>query len=126
MALLAQTDTLLLNSHPWHTVLVLHFPSLPDNRTLKVKRSAKSRLLSCVTSAKVHHVQIVSKATPMRVLKSLSQEMACGRTAQRSAPVVAVMLLIVLHVGEDAHGAGPVAALHLLVLPDRLHGAPQP
>ena len=74
----------------------------------------------------VSQVQKVSDAAPMRVLKSLSQKMARGGTAQRSAPVVAIMLLVVLHVGEDAHGAGPVAALHLLVLPDRLHGAPQP
>ena len=39
---------------------------------------------------------------------------------------VAVAVLVGFHVVQDAHGACPVAALHLLVLPHALHGAPQP
>ena len=42
------------------------------------------------------------------------------REANCSTPVTfsAVVMLVVLHVAEDSHGAGPVAALHFLILPN--------
>ncbi len=42
------------------------------------------------------------------------------KEANCSTPVTfsAVVMLIVLHVAEDTHSAGPVAALHLSILPN--------